>query len=426
MRTAESAPYKLCNTQSILPPISRTAALTMAGQLVDLNADSHHSYPGRYMLDEPSTFWDLPRVLPQTGSSGVPLGQTGPIIKTDTTSVQLEPRIVSNFPAITARQERVGQYNTGEFLFNINPWENQDGLHVTKSLWDFNFCQKRKHEAWKVRMKKLSDPAAFLEQSQTSNKRSRSGNLLDDLDQKKIHSMKHFTNQVFYAGISEDPAVGHIHGSDAGSKDSSVRIFVLKQKGRQVVPNIWGNVTCGDRVGLLVKKFTNPMPFLQDNLTTESIIENMCPLEIWPVVGMGGPGALHGGEFKSSVVDVNIPSNHKNSLMWRLPSEGRSIKYAERDPMNVDASYFDYEVTSTDMRDGQLKLNGTLKIKSALYIHIGRVHKPYGEAPSLQQICSAVQPYGSHLPDIGDHYTQLLSNYPLEVFVESPGFCYFY
>lgn len=393
-------------------------------QLVNLNADSHSTFPGRYMVGR-SEFGSAPDIRPSTGASGVPLGVIPPLIHTDTTSVQLEPRIVSNFPAIADRQERVTQYGTGEFMFNINPKDNQDNLHIGKSLWDFNFCQMRKHEQWKVRMKKLNDPSAIIEQAHSSFKRARTPNLLDSLDQTKIHSMEHFCKQVYYAGITEDPAVGHLQGSEEAANTSGIRIFVLKQKGRQVVPNIWGEVGVGDRVGLLVKKFTNPYGFLDNNLTTETIIENMCPLEIWPVVGMGGPGALHGGCFRSAVVDENIPENRIRSEMWRLPGEARSLRFSERDPMKVDASYFDYEVTSADMRDGELKLNGTLKVKSALYIHIGRVHKPYGAAPTLQQICSAVQPWGTHYQDLGAHYTQLLSNHPLEVFVDTPGHGYF-
>lgn len=387
----------------------------------------HSTFPGFYNVSGNTTSFPLntPWVQQPVFTGKNAFGTVPPLNKTDTTGSQLEPYAPSIFPIIADSQERVMSIQSGDIIFNLHPKEYKTGIHMGKSLWDLNYSLCATHAQWQDAMKVYNDPVNLLHRAMAGRKR-KGIDFLEQLEQKNIQSLERFNRDIYYVGVTTDPGMSHVNKADTLSKTSGVRTLVINHKGRVMMPNIWGgNLEMGTSVGLIVKKFTDPTIFMKDDLSWPEIIENLSPIEVWPIVGLDGPGGLHGGEYKSFLVDHDTNVSNNKSLISRLPGAMRGINYAERDPWKVDCSYFDYEIEKIDNEDGTQSFNGKLVQKAGMYIHIGRVYKSVPSSPSLAEIRSAVNPYGQDRGALATEWIRLLSDYQIEVFVDQPGVGYF-
>lgn len=388
----------------------------------------YSSFPGSYGVsgNTPYPAPNTPWVISPATNGKAPFGSVPPEIRTRTTGVQLEPYAPSIFPTIADQQGRVMAIQPGDLIFNIHPKDNKEGLHIGKALWDLNYGLSSAHAEWQSHMKTLSDPGLIYSVAKAGKKRKAYMDLIEQLERKNVQTLNRFKSEIYYVGVSTDPGMSHITKADSLSLKSGVRTLVINNNGRVQMPNVFGdNLEMGTPVGILIKKNTNPTAFMKDHVSWPEIVENLAPLEVIPVVGMESPGGAHGGHYVSYLVDHDKTEYKDQSIRPRLPGPMRNIQFHERDPWKVDCDYYDYEIDVSEKEDGTVTFHPRLVMKTGMYIHIGRIYKPIPSSPMIAEIRCAVNPYGQEKGSLAQEWIRLLSEFPIEIFVDDPGTGYF-
>lgn len=410
----------------------------------------HAQFPGRFVTQPGGGPMNLANPTPPgrhafasagTPTTGAPPGYT------DTTSSQQEPRIPYLANVQTDRAGRVGLYQQGEFLFSMYQSVHKSHILQAKSLWDLNASLAKTHKNFQDIIAKANSPENALElakdwQSATSTPRF-AASVLDDenffshVECGSIQSLNRFEDVVDYVGVTLDPSANHVNKADDYSKASLVRNFVCNAEGRTKVPNIFRATKPGDKVGLIAKRFTNPMAFAnEDSMTWADVVRAIQPIQVWPVLNTSGHAPLGGGIAQhgmhqgyfgapgATFLNDRNPHGHRvdRRALARLPDAAMQFFHDERDPAKISNRYWEYRARLYQAPGSPgLSLDTRLVAMNGHYIHLGEVRAPVGKVPTVAQVAAAVAPCENRGPGpINAEWIQLLTACPIEIHTTAP------
>lgn len=389
----------------------------------------------------------------RTVDPGAPFPGRPPMTEmTATTDSQMEPYVPYRVDVILDKQNLINHVNDGNFFFGFDSQLHKSSVNKAMPLWQLNesFMSSHIRHYKQLRTKGTVEEIlsntrdSFTRKNPYSVKKPRPEYPTSVLDSSNafhlsrgnvIETLNEFLNVIDYLGVSSAPLNSKLNRANKYSTLSKVKNMTFNAEGRTKVPNIFRATRQGEEVGFVVKKFTNPHAFINDeDMSFAQICDHKAPLQIWPVTngyktfptsGLFSKyrytdGPMGAERFLNQNTNTMSGKQNRNYVFPdALPDGMRESKWDERDPQKIDLRYCDYicnvykEPNSPD-----LKMDGSLVCKTGYYIPVGKVRASVPHVPSVEEVAKAVCP--SPTSDISFDYSRLLSDYPVEIHITHP------
>jgi hypothetical protein len=254
-----------------------------------------------------------------------------------------------------------------------------------------------------------------------SKKRPRTNDLMGAITNGKCHTVEQFNQIVTLLGPTVAPGKNHVMAANKLGAQLGLKALLYQARGRAIVPNLWGDIQLGDKVGFIIKKFQNNT-FTSGDGMSSARSKTTC-LMILPCINHLGRNTINNIRHGRSTLVGN--NNRSLKPENREASTGRYETLAERcstgsdmNPKTMGKTFVDFEVVETVDYEGRVSYIGTPVVKTGQFYHLGTVYKRGSSPPTLSSILAAVVPGMSGMMGMQAAYRDLQIKHSMELMIE--------
>ena len=336
---------------------------------------------------------------------------------------------IFNFPdapiSISAVRDSDGVLDNvqqGEFLFSLNTRDCAGPKKFHKVL-PFQVINNTLNDSFQQDSIAHSGMlASDISTQKKTKKRARKNDLMAEITNGRCHTIEEFIRMATPLGFTVTPGNNHVVSANKLGSELGLKALVFQARGRAIVPNLWGEIQLGDRVGFIIKKFHSNSFTSGEGMS--SARSKTSPLMIFPCVNHLGHNTINNKRYgRSTLVGVNNRSVSKKES--DRTASGKYETLAERcttgsdmNPKTIGKTFVDFEVVETTDYEGRRYFIGTPVVKMGYFIHLGKVYKRGSPVPTLSSIHAAVVPGCAGTMGMQAAYRDLQIKNSMEIMVE--------